>query len=112
MQQEGQNEEGVFCATCAAESTDETPGRISTINGIGRTFHGKAEPCATCGSVVRTLWWTLVRVNIVLSILFSWRRSMVAFARTKLFDKVSYMPRVDRSIRERPSVLSLMECES
>jgi hypothetical protein len=79
MQQERQNEEGVFCATCAAESIEETPGRISTINGIGRTFHGKAERCATCGSVVRTLWWTLVRVNSVLSILFSWRTEYGGF---------------------------------
>jgi hypothetical protein len=65
MQQGGQNEEGVFCATCVAESTEETPGNVSTVNGIGRTFYGKAEPCATCGSVVRTLWWTLISVPVI-----------------------------------------------
>src|ERR1700730_15389242 len=46
MQPEGQNEEGLFCATCVAESTAETSGNVSTVNGIGRTFYGKAEPCA------------------------------------------------------------------
>jgi hypothetical protein len=65
MQPEGQNEDGVFCATCVAESTAETSGNVSTVNGIGRTFYGKAERCAACGSVVRTLWWTLASVPLI-----------------------------------------------
>ena len=29
---------GIFCEHCVAETTDETPGDISTLNGIGRQF--------------------------------------------------------------------------
>jgi hypothetical protein len=54
-----------FCAKCTAESTEQTPGNISTINGIGRKFYGSAEPCPTCGSTVRTLWWTLVELPMI-----------------------------------------------
>jgi len=54
-----------FCSNCRGESTDETPGNVSTTNGIGRKFYGSADPCAVCGSVVRTLWWTFIDVPIV-----------------------------------------------
>jgi hypothetical protein len=56
---------GVFCAQCVAETTDQTPGDVSTLNGIGRQFYGSAEPCPECASVVRTLWWTLVSLPVV-----------------------------------------------
>jgi len=54
-----------FWEQCSAESTDETPGDVSTVNGIGRKFYGGASPCAKCGSVIRTLWWTLVDVPVI-----------------------------------------------
>ena len=54
-----------FCAACTQASTDKTPGDVSTTNGIGRKFYGGAAPCVTCGSVIRTLWITLVDIPIV-----------------------------------------------
>lgn len=54
-----------FCEECIAESTDQTPGDISTTNGVGRKFYGGAKPCSTCGSVIRTLWWTCVDVPVM-----------------------------------------------
>src|ERR1700730_5141303 len=56
---------GIFCEYCVAETTDETPGDISTLNGIGRQFYGSAAPCPECASVIRTLWWALVSVAVV-----------------------------------------------
>ncbi len=54
-----------FCEHCMAESTEDTPGDVSTVNGVGRKFYGGAKPCPNCGSVIRTLWWTLVDVPII-----------------------------------------------
>jgi len=54
-----------FCAACVAASTNKTAGSISTLNGIGRQFYGKEEPCGQCGSSVRTLWWTLVHLPLI-----------------------------------------------
>lgn len=54
-----------FCERCTAQSTERQPGNISTVNGIGRKFYGGANACEGCGSVVRTLWWTLVDIPIV-----------------------------------------------
>jgi len=56
---------GIFCESCVAETTDETPGDVSTLNGIGRQFYGSAAPCPECASVIRTLWWTLVSLPVV-----------------------------------------------
>ncbi|MBI2677870.1 MAG: hypothetical protein HYX28_03720 [Candidatus Koribacter versatilis] len=53
-----------FCAECTAASSDHSPGNISTVNGVGRQFYGAAEECPQCGSVVRTLWFTLIDVPI------------------------------------------------
>jgi hypothetical protein len=55
----------IFCARCVSESTDKTPGDISTLNGIGRKFYGSAEPCTECASVIRTLWWCFASIPIV-----------------------------------------------
>lgn len=54
-----------FCEDCLAESSDQTPGDVSTTNGFGRKFYGAATPCVTCGSVVRTLWWTAIDIPLV-----------------------------------------------
>jgi len=56
---------GIFCESCVAETTDETPGYVSTLNGIGRQFYGSAAPGPECASVIRTLWWTLVSLPVV-----------------------------------------------
>ncbi len=55
----------IFCDHCVAETSDKTPGNVSTINGIGRKFYGGAEPCPACTSVIRTLWWCFIEIPIV-----------------------------------------------
>jgi len=55
----------IFCTRCVEATSDETPGDISTINGIGRQFYGGAEPCPECASVIRTLWWTFVSMPVI-----------------------------------------------
>ena len=35
------------------------------MNGIGRKFYGSADPCAKCGSVIRTLWWTFIDMPVI-----------------------------------------------
>src|SRR6202030_498047 len=39
---------GIFCEYCIAETTDETPGDVSTLNGIGRQFYGSGAPWPGC----------------------------------------------------------------
>jgi len=55
----------IFCAHCVAETSDQTPGNVSTLNGIGRKFYGGAQPCPECASVIRTLWWCVVDLPIL-----------------------------------------------
>ena len=54
-----------FCEQCRADSTDDSPGGISAVNGIGRKFYGDAEKCSKCGSVVRVLWFVLASIPII-----------------------------------------------
>ena len=54
-----------FCEDCKAESTEQTPGDVSATNGFGRKFYGSAAPCPKCGSVVRTLWWTVIDIPLI-----------------------------------------------
>ncbi len=55
------NEQG-FCARCVSETTDESPGSVSTTNGIGTALQGTRwrekglDPCPVCGSVVQQKW--------------------------------------------------------
>ena len=49
----------LFCPRCIRASTSETPGNLSTFNGIGHTLlrvRG-AKPCPDCGSVVARVWF-------------------------------------------------------
>ncbi len=54
-----------FCTGCEEGSTDMSPGNVSTVNGVGRKFYGSANPCGSCGSVVRTLWMTFADIPLV-----------------------------------------------
>jgi len=55
----------IFCEQCLAASTEKTPGDVSTMNGVGRKFYGAANPCVTCGSVIRTLWGTFIDIPLI-----------------------------------------------
>ncbi len=58
----GLNEQG-FCARCVSETTEESPGSVSTTNGIGTALQGTRwrekglDPCPVCGSVVQQKWY-------------------------------------------------------
>lgn len=41
-----------FCPKCIGETTDESAGGLSQVNGVGTTFIGASDKCPTCGSVV------------------------------------------------------------
>lgn len=58
-------QKALFCEKCTSISTPDTPGDISTINGVGRMFYGGADPCEACGSVTRTLWLTFGQIPLV-----------------------------------------------
>jgi hypothetical protein len=55
----------IFCARCVSETSDKTPGDVSTINGVGRMFYGSAAACPECASVIRTLWWTFTSIPLL-----------------------------------------------
>lgn len=57
--------QAVFCPHCVGETTDRTPGNVSTTNGIGRKFYGNALPCPECGAVIRTLWWCFIEMPVI-----------------------------------------------
>src|SRR5437762_3279490 len=45
-----------FCPDCIAETMDESPGRTTTVNGIGTTLYievGSAAKCPTCYSIIK-----------------------------------------------------------
>lgn len=48
--------ESPFCETCLNGSDEGSPGSMSTNQGIGRMFHGRAQTCDDCGSSIRTAW--------------------------------------------------------
>jgi len=76
---------GVFCEHCVAETTDKTPGDVSTINGIGRKFYGSAAPCPECASVIRTLWWTVIEVPVVPLASYRYKTSEEAVSRSRFW---------------------------
>ncbi len=53
-----------FCSKCIAETTDESPGNVNTVNGIGTALMGTRwltrglDRCPQCGSVIQTKWTT------------------------------------------------------
>ena len=75
----------IFCEHCVAETTDETPGDVSTINGIGRKFYGSAAPCPECASVIRTLWWTVVEVPVVPLASYRYKTSEEGVSRSRFW---------------------------
>ncbi len=52
-----------FCEVCLAQTTDESPGNLRQINGIGTSWGfdlGGKDKCPTCGSVVKTKWFCFI----------------------------------------------------
>ena len=50
-----------FCSSCAAESHDWPAPGTFTVNGVfGTRLIGRASPCDTCGSSVKTLWFVFL----------------------------------------------------
>jgi len=46
----------VFCPKCLSSSGPDLFDGASTLNAIGTTIHGSAEPCLKCGSFIVTKW--------------------------------------------------------
>ena len=56
-----------FCPDCIAETTDESPGGTTTVNGIGTTLYleiGNAAKCPTCYSIIKKKWFCFVYIPI------------------------------------------------
>ena len=49
-----------FCQECLAQTTDESPGFVFTINWLGIRLLGGGDPCPACGSIVQRKWICLV----------------------------------------------------
>ena len=54
-----------FCKKCLFETVAQSSGNLHTINGIGTAFVGSTDPCPTCRSVLRRVWFTVLLVPIV-----------------------------------------------
>jgi hypothetical protein len=54
-----------FCPTCLERTSPKSSGGTFTFNGIGTILYGRKDPCATCGSVVKTLWLCVLFVPLV-----------------------------------------------
>jgi hypothetical protein len=54
-----------FCKKCLFETTGQSSGNLNTINGIGTAFIGSSDPCPSCRSVIRRVWFTLFLLPLV-----------------------------------------------
>ena len=54
-----------FCKKCLFETTGQSSGNLSTINGIGTAFVGSSDACPSCRSVVRRVWFTFLLLPVV-----------------------------------------------
>jgi len=52
--------DGDFCPVCAADTLDKSAPSLMMHNLLGTQFLGSADRCETCGSTVRTIWFTIV----------------------------------------------------
>jgi len=75
----------IFCEHCVSETTNETPGDVSTVSGVGRKFYGSAAPCPECASVIRTLWWTFASIPIVPVASYRYKTASEGFRRARFW---------------------------
>jgi hypothetical protein len=54
-----------FCTTCLERTSPRSSGGTFTFNGIGLMLYGRKDPCATCASVVKTLWFCVLFIPLV-----------------------------------------------
>lgn len=54
-----------FCKDCVSETTDESTGGTSSINGIGTTLYGNASRCPHCHSVIKRKWFCILCIPVV-----------------------------------------------
>jgi len=63
----GKRRKNGFCKKCMEETTDESAGRIYTLNGIGTTLRSASselddyDECPNCGSIVLLKWFSFVK---------------------------------------------------
>lgn len=54
-----------YCQACLQQTSDESPGDMNRMNGIGRGFGGAGQRCPRCRSVVRRVWFTFFFVPLI-----------------------------------------------
>jgi len=54
-----------FCPDCVKETTDESSGNLSTVNGIGTVFLGRRHRCPVCYSAIRRQWFCLLYLPLI-----------------------------------------------
>jgi len=54
-----------FCDRCKSASSDISSGGTATFNGIGTALYGSGDPCPTCSSVIKRLFFTFVYIPLI-----------------------------------------------
>jgi hypothetical protein len=53
-----------FCLTCTRETTSESSGSVSSVNGSGTMLYGNKHPCPSCRSTVKRLFFTIFFIPV------------------------------------------------
>ncbi len=54
-----------FCGDCVAETTDESPGGTSMINGVGTKLFSNSAKCPACFSVIKRKFFAVVFIPVI-----------------------------------------------
>jgi Zn-dependent protease with chaperone function len=54
-----------FCNVCTAETTDESPGSTTSVNGIGTSLRPRGDRCRNCHSVRTRKWFVILFIPVI-----------------------------------------------
>ena len=56
-----------FCGQCTDETVPWPAPDTETVFGVGTLFHGAADPCSRCGSVVKRMYFRRILLSVHVS---------------------------------------------